>query len=106
MRLVRRRPRSSTAADVARLLRFRDRLREWRARREYVSFDRLLLAAIDDCGYRPEPGARGDANIDKFLAQARDAAAPACRWTRFVRRAGAGARIGSPASRMLRRRTP
>ena len=39
------------------------------ARREYVTFDRLLLAAIDDCGYpvrRP--------NVDKFLAQARDAA--------------------------------
>ena len=31
---------------------FRDRLREWRMRREHVTFDRLLLAAIDDCGYR------------------------------------------------------
>ena len=56
------------AQDYARLARFRDRLREWRIRREYVSFDRLLLAAIDDCGYRGGP------NIDKFLAQARDAA--------------------------------
>jgi ATP-dependent exoDNAse (exonuclease V) beta subunit len=53
--------------DYAKLARFRDRLREWRIRREYVSFDRLLLSAIDDCGYR------GGANIDKFLAQARDA---------------------------------
>ena len=54
--------------DYGKLTRFRDRLREWRVRREYVSFDRLLLAAIDDCGYRGGP------NIDKFLAQARNAA--------------------------------
>jgi ATP-dependent exoDNAse (exonuclease V) beta subunit len=56
------------AEDYGKLTRFRDRLREWRIRREYVSFDRLLLAAIDDCGYRGGP------NIDKFLAQARNAA--------------------------------
>ena len=55
--------------DFGKLCRFRDRLREWRLRREFVSFDRLLLAAMDDCGYRATP------NIDKFLAQARDAAA-------------------------------
>jgi ATP-dependent exoDNAse (exonuclease V) beta subunit len=55
------------AEDYDKLSRFRDRLREWRMRREYVSFDRLLLAAIDDCGYR------GGRNIDKFLALARDA---------------------------------
>ena len=30
---------------------------------------------MDDCGYRPETGSRGAANIDKFLAQARAAAA-------------------------------
>ncbi len=60
-------------ADAARLTRFRDHLRQWRARRAYVSFDRLLAAAIDDCGYRPESGARGTANLDKFLAQAREA---------------------------------
>jgi len=62
------------ADDHLKLSRFANRLREWRIRREYVSFDRLLLAAIDDCGYRPESGERGAANIDKFLAQARDAA--------------------------------
>ncbi len=60
--------------DYAKLIRFRERLRGWRIRREFVTFDRLLLAAMDDCGYRPETGARGAANIDKFLAQARDAA--------------------------------
>jgi ATP-dependent exoDNAse (exonuclease V) beta subunit len=63
------------AEDGARLARFRDRLKQWRMRREYAGFDRLLLAALDDCGYRPESGARGAANIDKFLAQARDASA-------------------------------
>ena len=56
------------AEDHARLARFAARLREWRQRREYVTFDRLLLSAIDDCGY-PSSG-----NLDKFLAQARDAA--------------------------------
>jgi hypothetical protein len=50
------------------LARFRARLHEWRMRREYVTFDRLLLEAIDDCGYPASP------NIDKFLGQARDAA--------------------------------
>jgi ATP-dependent exoDNAse (exonuclease V) beta subunit len=53
---------------------FRGRLRRWRARREYVTFDRLLMEAMDQCGYRPEAGARGAANIEKFLAQARAAA--------------------------------
>ena len=42
-------------------------------RREYVTFDRLLFDAIDDCGYTAESGERGAANMDKFLAQARDA---------------------------------
>jgi ATP-dependent exoDNAse (exonuclease V) beta subunit len=61
-------------ADARKLLAFRDRLRDWRARREYVTFDRLLMEAMDRCGYRPEMGARGTANIEKFLAQAREAA--------------------------------
>jgi ATP-dependent exoDNAse (exonuclease V) beta subunit len=61
------------AGDHGKLIRFRDRLRDWRRRREFVSFDRLLMAALDDCGYQAE--ARGWANIEKFLAQARDAAA-------------------------------
>lgn len=59
--------------DRRKLLEFRDRLRAWRVRREYVTFDRLLMEAMDDCGYRPEAGARGAANIEKFLAQAREA---------------------------------
>jgi ATP-dependent helicase/nuclease subunit A len=60
--------------DYTKLTRFRDRLSDWRIRREAITFDRLLLAAMDDCGYRSETGSRGAANIDKFLAQARDAA--------------------------------
>ena len=42
-------------------------------RREYVTFDRLLLAAHGRLRL-PRNGSRGEANIDKFLAQARDAA--------------------------------
>jgi ATP-dependent helicase/nuclease subunit A len=60
--------------DRRKLLGFRDHLRDWRARREYVTFDRLLMDAMDHCGYRSEGGARGAANIEKFLAQAREAA--------------------------------
>jgi ATP-dependent exoDNAse (exonuclease V) beta subunit len=61
--------------DGERLAKFRERLTQWRLRREYAGFDRLLIAALDECGYRPESGARGAANIEKFLAQARDASA-------------------------------
>jgi len=61
--------------DYEKLARFRDRLRGWRLRREQVSFDRLLLAAMDDCGYPAAPGTRAWANIEKFLAQVRRAAA-------------------------------
>ena len=52
-----------------RLGQFREQLRGWRVRREHVTFDRLLLQAIDECGYAASP------NVDKFLAQARDASA-------------------------------
>lgn len=62
-------------ADYARLVRFRERLSDWRSRRDYVSSDRLLLEAMDEAGYEPENGSRGAANIEKFLAQAREAAA-------------------------------
>jgi ATP-dependent exoDNAse (exonuclease V) beta subunit len=65
---------SFDAEDYGRLCGFRDRLREWRARREYVTFDRLLAEAMDRTAYAAESGARGAANIDKFLVQARQAA--------------------------------
>ncbi|HUI78193.1 MAG TPA: UvrD-helicase domain-containing protein [Bryobacteraceae bacterium] len=60
--------------DYQKLIRFRDRLHGWRTRREHVTFDRLLRAAMDDCGYQCD-SPRGWANIEKFLAQARHAAA-------------------------------
>jgi len=62
------------ADDFRALFDFRERLRRWRVLRESVGFDRLLADAIDDCGYRSSNGARGAANIDKLLAQARAAA--------------------------------
>ncbi|MDR3698444.1 MAG: UvrD-helicase domain-containing protein [Candidatus Sulfopaludibacter sp.] len=71
------------AEDYAKLARIRDRLRGWRERREYVAFDRLLLEAMDDCGYRVPSGSRAAANIDKLLAQAR-AAAPRMSLDAFV----------------------
>ncbi|MBZ5623794.1 MAG: UvrD-helicase domain-containing protein [Acidobacteriia bacterium] len=61
-------PTESDPDAAAKLCRFVQRLHEWRIRREYVSFDRLLLAAVDDFGYPESP------NLDKFLAQAREAA--------------------------------
>jgi ATP-dependent exoDNAse (exonuclease V) beta subunit len=51
------------------LAEFVERVHGWRVQREHVTFDRLLLEAIDECGYPTSP------NVDKFLAQARDAAA-------------------------------
>jgi ATP-dependent exoDNAse (exonuclease V) beta subunit len=62
------------AEDYERLCGFRDRLRGWRVRREYVTFDRLLAEAMDRSGYAAAWGAREAANIDKFMAQARQAA--------------------------------
>jgi ATP-dependent exoDNAse (exonuclease V) beta subunit len=56
-------------SEDPRLVRFRSLLHEWRLRREYVTFDRLLLDAIDESGYPMSP------NVDKFLGQARDASA-------------------------------
>lgn len=64
-----------TADDLGKLTRFRDRLHAWRIRRELVSFDRLLAEAIDDYGYRPQGHGAGWMNIEKFLAQAREASA-------------------------------
>jgi ATP-dependent exoDNAse (exonuclease V) beta subunit len=71
-------------ADLEALAGFRGRLREWRRRREYVGFDRLLLDAMDETGYAAEAGARAAANIDRFLAAAR-AAAPRTSLDAFVR---------------------
>jgi ATP-dependent exoDNAse (exonuclease V) beta subunit len=71
MRLGAENSASFDAADYEMLGSFRDQVREWRVKREYVAFDRVLAAAMDRSGYALEMGARGRANIDKFLAQAR-----------------------------------
>jgi ATP-dependent helicase/nuclease subunit A len=59
--------------DSAKLAHFRDRLARWRAARDYIGIDQLLLRAMDQCGYQAPSGPRGAANIEKFLAQARAA---------------------------------
>ncbi len=74
LRLGKEAEREFAPEDYAKLIRFRNSLAGWRKRREHVSFDRLLLAAIDDCGYQCDSGARGWGNVEKLLAQARDAA--------------------------------
>lgn len=61
-------------ADLAKLLRFREQLERWRDDRDVVGFDRLLMRAMDEAGYEWTPGSRGGANIEKFLAMAREAA--------------------------------
>jgi ATP-dependent helicase/nuclease subunit A len=60
-------------AEREKLERFENQLRVWRAARDYTSFDRLLARAIDESGYPFEPGSRAGANIEKFLAMAREA---------------------------------
>jgi ATP-dependent exoDNAse (exonuclease V) beta subunit len=62
---------SFSPEDFAALDRFRRNLAQWRRRREAVSFDRLLVAAMDDAGY--PAGERAAGNIDKFLGMARAA---------------------------------
>ena len=60
-------------SDFARLERFRANLRDWRAVKDYIGFDRLLLRAMDAAGYVHEPGSRAAANVEKFLTIAREA---------------------------------
>jgi ATP-dependent exoDNAse (exonuclease V) beta subunit len=61
--------------DAEKLARFRHQLARWRAARNYMAIDQMLLRAIDECGYECPAGPRGPANIEKFLAQARAASA-------------------------------
>jgi ATP-dependent helicase/nuclease subunit A len=59
--------------DRRKLRRFHEQMRRWREERELVGFDRLLMRAIDETGYASEPGSRAAANIEKFVALAREA---------------------------------
>ena len=61
-------------ADLERLERFRALVRDARAVQDYVGFDRLLLRAMDGAAYTHPPGSRAAANVEKFLAIAREAA--------------------------------
>ncbi|MDQ6708357.1 MAG: PD-(D/E)XK nuclease family protein, partial [Acidobacteriota bacterium] len=63
-------------ADLTKLRHFSVGLKQWRVGQPYVSLDRVLLRAMDECGYMWEPGSRAGANIEKFLSLARDARAP------------------------------
>lgn len=73
-RLTEERAAEFDTEDWSKLRRFVGLLERWRARRDFVSADRLLLEAIEETGYPFEPGSRAAANIEKFLAQARSAA--------------------------------
>ncbi len=61
------------AEDLARLRRFREQMSRWRETRDLAGFDRLLMRAMDETGYSAAPGTRAAANIEKFLALAREA---------------------------------
>jgi ATP-dependent exoDNAse (exonuclease V) beta subunit len=50
-------------------------LAEWREARHYVSPDRLLIRAMDRCGYEMTLGTRERANVEKFLTLVREAGA-------------------------------
>ena len=84
-------PHLDTAAfdseDRETLRRVREQLHRWRAMRDAVSFDRLLLAAMEETGYAWQPGTRAAANIEKFLAYGKKryrAAVPFCRRSRGI----------------------
>ena len=64
-----------SSEDLEKLRRFREQLRRWRESRETAGFDRLLMRAMDETGYPVEPASRAAANIEKFLAMAREACA-------------------------------
>ena len=61
------------AVDRDKLRRFREQLLRWRESRDVAGFDRLLMRAVDETGASADPGSRAAANIEKFLALAREA---------------------------------
>jgi len=61
------------AEDLRKLRRFRGQLLAWREARDVAGFDRVLMRAMDETGYGADPGSRDAANIEKFLAMAREA---------------------------------
>ncbi|MDQ6708010.1 MAG: UvrD-helicase domain-containing protein, partial [Acidobacteriota bacterium] len=63
-------------ADLTKLRHFSVGLKQWRVGQPYVSLDRVLLRAMDECGYMWEPGSRAGANIEKFVSLARESRVP------------------------------
>ena len=61
-----------SAEDLAKLRRFREHMLRWREARDVAGFERILMRAMDETGYSAGPGTRAAANIEKFLALARD----------------------------------
>jgi len=62
-----------SAADNTALERFSAQLRRWRAIRDYLGIDQLLMRAMDECGYEHAADLRSTSRIESFLAQARAA---------------------------------
>jgi len=79
-RLPHRKTNAFDSGDHETLTRLREQLSRWRAMRDTASFDRLLLAAMEETGYAWQPGTRAAANIEKFLALARSATGPLSRF--------------------------
>jgi ATP-dependent exoDNAse (exonuclease V) beta subunit len=62
-----------SVADLSKLRRFHERLLRWREAGDIGGLDRLIMRAMDETGYCFNPGTRAAANIEKFLALAREA---------------------------------
>jgi ATP-dependent exoDNAse (exonuclease V) beta subunit len=59
--------------ELEKLTRFTEQMRRWRADRDLLGFDRLLVKAMEETGYTPDPGTRAASNVERFLALAREA---------------------------------
>ncbi|HWQ56387.1 MAG TPA: UvrD-helicase domain-containing protein [Bryobacteraceae bacterium] len=71
--LRRQEPAGFDPEDWVKLRRFDEQLAGWRAGIGYLAFDRLLLRAIEETGYPWDATPRGAGNMEKLLAQAREA---------------------------------
>src|SRR6185295_8720036 len=64
---------SMASTDAARVHDFHRALESWREARHSVSPDRLLIRAMDRCGYELGLNPREQANVEKFLNLVREA---------------------------------
>ncbi len=70
--LLRMRERENLADALEQAPDFAARLKEYRAVKDHVTADRLLLRAMDDTGYEAALTPRGRANVEKFVTLARE----------------------------------